>query len=121
MQKALIQMNLKLQHVVSDVTGETGLAIILAILAGERDQVQWGRLRNYCCHHDEGTIAKALRGQWREEHLFALAQAVALYDMYHAKIAECDRRIAAHLETFAACEDREALPPASRPRKRTRN
>jgi transposase len=121
MQKALTQMNLKLQHVVSDVTGETGMAIMRAILAGERDPVQLARLRNYRCHHDEETIAKALHGQWREEHLFALGQAVALYDMYHEKIAECDRQIAAHLETFAECQDREALPPVSRPRKRTRN
>jgi transposase len=121
MQKALTQMNLKLQHVVSDVTGETGMAILRAILAGERDPVQLARLRNYRCHHDEETIAKALHGQWREEHLFALGQAVALYDMYHEKIAACDRQIAAHLETFAECQDREALPPVSRPRKRTRN
>jgi transposase len=121
MQKALTQMNLKLQHVVSDVTGETGMAIMRAILAGERDPVKLARLRNYRCHHDEATIAKALHGQWREEHLFVLGQAVALYEMYHEKIAACDRQIAAHLETFAACEDREALPPVSRPRKRTRN
>jgi transposase len=91
------------------------------MLAGERDPVQVARLRNDRCHHDEETIAKALHGQWREEHLFALGQAVALYDMYHEKIAECDRQIAAHLETFAECQDREALPPVSRPRKRTRN
>jgi transposase len=121
MQKALTQMNLKLQHVVSDVTGETGRAIIRAILAGERDPVQVARLRNYRCHHDEETIAKALHGQWRDEHLFALAQAVALYDMYHEKIAECDRQIEAQLGTCAGCQGREALPPVSRPRKRTRN
>ena len=114
-------MNLKLQHVVSDVTGETGMAIIRAMLAGERDPVKLARLRNDRCHHDEETIAKALHGQWREEHLFALAQAVALDDMDHEKIAACDCQIAAHLETFAECEDREALPPVSRPRKRTRN
>ena len=70
MQQALTQMNLKLQHVVSDVTGETGMAIIRAILAGARDPVQLARLRNYRCHHDEATIAKALHGPWREEHLF---------------------------------------------------
>jgi transposase len=121
MQKALTQMNLKLQHVVSDVTGETGMAIIRAILAGERDPVPLARLRNYRCHHDEATIAKARHGQWREEHLFALAQAVALYDMYHEKIVECDRQIEACLATFAECQDRDALPPVSRPRKRTRN
>jgi transposase len=121
MQKALTQMNLKLQHVVSDVTGETGMAIIRAILGGERDPGKLAHLRHYRCQHDEDTIAKALCGQWRDEHLFALAQAVALYDTYHEKIAECDRQIEAHLGTFADCQDREALPPASRPRKRTRN
>jgi transposase len=121
MQKALTQMNLKLQHVVSDVTGETGMAIMRAILAGERDPVKLARLRNYRCHHDAATIAKALHGQWREEHLFALAQAVALYDMNHEKIAECDRQIEAHLETFAERQDHDAVLPKVRPRKRTRN
>jgi transposase len=121
MQKALTQMNLKLQHVVSDLTGETGMAIIRAILAGERDPVQLAHLRNYRCQHDEATIAKALHGHWREEHLFALAQAVALYDMYHQQISACDRQIEAHLATFAERSASEALPPVARPRKRTRN
>jgi transposase len=101
MHKALTQMNLKLQHVVSDVTGETGMAIIRAILAGERDPVKLAHLRHDRCQHDEATIAKALCGQWREEPLFALAQAVALYDIYHQKIGECDRQSEAHLGTFA--------------------
>jgi transposase len=77
-QKALAQMNLKRQHVVSDVPGATGMAILRAILAGERAPVQLARLRNDRGHHDEETIAKALPGQWREEHLCALGQAVAL-------------------------------------------
>jgi transposase len=119
--KALTQMNLQLQHVVSDVTGETGMAIRRAMLAGERDPVKLARLRNDRCHHDEATIAKALHGPWREEHPCALGQAVALYERYHETIAAWDRQIAAHLETFAASQDREALPPVSRPRKRTRN
>lgn len=119
--KALTQMTRKLQHVVSDVTGETGLAIIRAMLAGERDPMQLARRRNYRCHHDEETIAKALHGQWREEPLFALAHAVALYDMSHEKIIACDRQIDACLATFAECQDRDALPSVSRPRKRTRN
>ena len=81
MQKALTQMNLKLQHVVSDITGVTGLAILRAILAGERDPEKLAQLRDYRCKHDEATIARALQGTWRDEHLFALAQAVALYDV----------------------------------------
>jgi transposase len=120
-QKARTQMNSKLQHVVSEGTGETGMAIIRALLAGERDAVQLARLRNYRCHHNEETIAKALHGQWRAEHLLALAQAVALDDMYHQKISACDRQIDAHLGTFAERQAHEAVLPMGRPRKRTRN
>src|SRR5439155_11260134 len=97
MQKALEQMNVKLPEVVSDLTGVTGMAIIRAILAGERDPVTLARLRDYRCQHSEETLAKALYGQWREEHLFALAQAVALYEVYHQTMLECDRQIEAHL------------------------
>ncbi|MGH8057565.1 MAG: IS110 family transposase, partial [Candidatus Entotheonellia bacterium] len=127
MQKALTQMNLKLQHVVSDLTGVTGMAIMRAILAGERDPVKLAQLRDYRCHHDQDAIAKALYGQWREEHLFALAQAVALYDVYHQKIVECDRQIEAHLRTFADKDpvadmsEGQTLPAGPRPRTRKRN
>ena len=116
MQKALTQMNLKLQQVVSDITGLTGMAIIRAILAGERDPVQLATLRHDRGQHDEAAIAKALHGQGRAEHLFALAQAVALYDSYHQQIAECDRRLEAHLGTFADHRERQ-LQPAPRPRR----
>ena len=64
--------------VVSDVTGESGMAMMRAILAGERDPVQLARRRYYRCQHDEATIAQALHGQWREARLCAWAQAVAL-------------------------------------------
>jgi hypothetical protein len=117
-QKALTQLHLKLQHVVSAVTGETGMAILRAMLAGERDPVPLARLRTYRGHHDEETIAQALHGQWRAEHRFALAQAVALSDMDHEPIVECDRQSEAYLETCAACQNRDAFPPVLRPRKR---
>jgi transposase len=120
-QKALTQMNLKLQHVVGDVTGETGMAMMRARLAGERDPMKLARLRHDRCHHDEATIAKARHGQWRGEHLFALAQAVARYETYHEKIAACDRQIEAHLGTFAERQDHDAVLPKVRPRKRTRH
>jgi transposase len=120
-QKALPQMHLTRQPVVSDVTGETGMALLRAMLAGERDPVPWARLRNDRCPHDEETSAKALHGQWREEHLLALGQAVALDDRSHEQSAEGDRQIAAHRETVAEGQDREALPPVSRPRQRTRH
>jgi transposase len=121
MQKALTQMNIKLQHVVSELTGVTGMAIIRAILAGERNPVKLAQLRDYRCHQDQEAIAKALHGQWREEHLFALAQAVALYDVYHQQIAECDRQIEAYLATFADKSNAQVLPSGSRPRTRKRN
>ena len=70
-QKALQQMNLKLTQVVSDLTGATGMAILTAIIAGERDPQPLAKLRNPHCHHAEDDIAKALQGTWRAEHLCA--------------------------------------------------
>jgi hypothetical protein len=104
-QKALTQMNIKLQHVGSDITGVTGLAIIRARLAGERNPETLAQLRAYRCKPDEPTIARALQGHWQEEHLVALAQAVALYDVYPQKITACDRHIEAYLQTFADRSD----------------
>ena len=79
MQKALEQMNLKLTEVVSDITGKTGMTIIRAMLAGERAPQQLATHRDKRCKHDHATIAKALTGHWRAEHLFALQQAVDQY------------------------------------------
>jgi hypothetical protein len=93
MQKALVEMNLKLTLVVSDIVGKTGMAIIKAILAGRRDPVELAKLRDERCQRTEEEIAKALVGNWREGHLPALKQAVELYESYHCKIAECDRAI----------------------------
>jgi transposase len=81
----------------------------------------WARLRHDRCHHDAETIAKALHGQWRDEHLLALAQARALSDLDHQKIRACDRQIEAPLGTVAARQEREAVRPMVRPRKRTRH
>jgi transposase len=119
MQKALQQMNLKLTQVVSEITGVTGMAILKAILAGERDPVILAKLRNPHCQHSEDEIAKALQGTWRAEHLFALQQAVALYDFYHQQLALCDRQIKAHLETFADKSAGQPLPPKARRHKKT--
>ena len=92
MHKALTQMNIKLQHVISDITGKTGMEIIVAILRGERDPRKLAQLRDPRTKADEETIAKSLHGHWREEHIFELAQALELYRVYHAKIDECDGR-----------------------------
>src|SRR5271166_1020451 len=80
MQKALEQMNLKLTEVISDITGTTGMAIIRAIVHGERDRHQLAKLRDPRCKHPEPTIALALEGTWQAEHLFALKQSLEIYD-----------------------------------------
>ena len=105
MQKALTQMNVKLQHVISNITGQTGLAIIEAIVSGEQDPRQLAQLRDHRIRADEATIAKSLQGHWLEEYIFELTQALELYRTYHAKIAECDREIEAQLEQFEDVTD----------------
>src|SRR5579859_320248 len=70
MQKAFQQMNIQLPQVISDITGETGMAIVRAIVTGERDSVKLAQLRDYRCKSSEETIAKALTGTWKDEHLF---------------------------------------------------
>jgi transposase len=114
MQKALTPMNLQLHHVVSDVTGATGLRIIRALVAGERDPDQLAGYRDPRCHAPLETIRQALVGNDREEHVFALAQALELYDAYQAKVAACDARIEAVLGRLqdAAAKPAGKLPSA---------
>ena len=116
MQKALTQMNVKLQHVIRDITGKTGMDIIEAIAGGERDPRKLARLRDPRTKADEATITKSLQGHWREEHIFELSQALELYRAYHVKIAECDREIEVRLEQFEDRSDGE--PPAPNGKKR---
>jgi len=118
MHKAWQQMNLKLTQVVSDLTGVTGMAIIKAIIAGERKPQRLAQLRNPHCHHDTDDIAKALQGNWRAEHLFALRQAVELYEVYHQQMTQCDQQIKTHLETFGDTSDGQPLPPKARRHKK---
>jgi transposase len=113
MQKALQQMNLLLHNVVSDITGATGMKIIKAILAGERDPQVLSRNRDERCKHSATTIAKSLVGNYREEHLFALRQAVDLYETYQTKIADCEQAIIKELEKQPNVSDDEP-PPADK-------
>jgi transposase len=110
MQKALTQMNLQLHHVVSDITGVTGMTIIRAIVAGERDPNVLATHRNRRCHASVETVCQALVGNYREEHVFALTQALELYDVYQAKVAACDMQIEAILKRLK----KNATPPASK-------
>jgi transposase len=119
-QKALEQMNVKLTEAVSDVMGVTGQAILRAIVRGERDPVLLASYRQPHCKRSPEEIAKALHGNWRAEHLFALRQALELYDIYHRKLQDCDAELAAHLQTFADRSEGRELP-AKPPKKRRAN
>jgi transposase len=121
MQKALEQMNLKLAHVVSDITGVTGMAIIRAILDGQRDPQALATLRDGRCKADEETIARSLQGNWRQEHLFELRQAVELVEFYQKQIAACDHEIAAQLARFEDKSGGQLFPTEARQHKGGRN
>jgi transposase len=112
--KALTQMNVQLQHVISDLTGVTGLAILEAILAGERDPQKLAALKDHRIKASRDVIAKSLHGDWRPEHLFTLKQTHALWQAHQALITECDAEIATLLKAFDARVDLAAapLPPA---------
>lgn len=115
MQKALQQMNLQLHHVLSDITGVTGLQILRAIVAGERDPKVLAAFRQPGCKADEATIIKALTGSWREEHLFTLTQSLELFDFFTTRIAACDaqieRQFTALKPRWDAPDDLPPLPP----------
>jgi transposase len=105
LQKALDQMNLQLHHVISDITGMTGLAIIEAILAGERNPQTLAKLRDWRIKATESTIAKSLVGDYRREHLFPLGQSLAAYRHYQELIGACDKEIEQYLKTFESKAD----------------
>jgi transposase len=128
MHKALTQMNLQIHHVISDITGLTGLAIVDAILAGERDAAELARLRDARIKATVDTIRKSLLGNWRPEHLFTLKQSRELYRSFQQHIVECDKEIEKLLEEFAPWVDlgEKPLPPDSKrnrsgPKRRKKN
>jgi transposase len=121
MQKALEQMNVKLTEVLADITGLTGRRIIEAILKGERDPFNLAALRNAQCHNDQETIAKALEGTWREEHLFELRQAYDLYKFHHQQMGECDRMIEAELAKMPNRAGDKSFEPKPRKTGRKQN
>jgi transposase len=102
MQKALTEMNIQIHRVISDITGVTGMSILRAILAGERDCIKLAQLKHPQIKSSTQQIAKALEGDYCHEHLFALQTALELYDSYQLKIMECDRRVEEALGTFEA-------------------
>jgi transposase len=124
MQKALTQMNLQLNLVLSDITGVTGQAIIRAIGAGGRDPTHLAELRNPGCKASLVQIRKALTGTWQAEHLFVLEQALALFDHYTERIAACDRELERLLMAMESRGEEDApLPdlPAAKRKSKTKN
>jgi transposase len=120
MQKALIQMNLQLPLVISDITGVTGLRILRDIVAGQRDPQHLAAHRDARCQASQAEIVAALTGNYRAEHLVVLQQNLALYDAYQRQLAACDTAIEAHLQQLiarAAVPTRPLPPPRRRPRR----
>lgn len=119
MQKALTYMNLQLHHVVSDVTGATGMKIVRAIVSGQRDPQELAKMRDVRCKASLETISASLVGNYQPEHVFALTQALALYDFYQTRIDECDIQIENSLAVLNAdkmCPE----APMPKPRHRTK-
>jgi transposase len=116
MQKALIQMNVQLPLVVSDITGVTGLRILRDIVAGQRDPHHLAQHRDYRCRASEADIVAALTGNYRAEHVFVLQQNLELFDAYQRQLAACDTAIEAHLAQLTATVTAPAtpLPPRRR-------
>lgn len=120
MQKALQQMNVQLTQVLRDITGETGLAILRAIVAGQRDPVALARFRDPRCASSEEEIAKALTGNYRAEHVFALKQALELFDFYTQELRACDAEIEHQFQALKL-ETSAELPPLDPSDKRDSN
>jgi transposase len=104
MQKALVQMNIQLGEVLSDVMGLTGQTVIRAIVAGQRDPQVLASYRNGRVKASKDEIARALQGNWRQEHLFVLAQSLAMYDDIQRHLAECDTKLRALMSELAAVQ-----------------
>jgi transposase len=123
MQKALQQMNVQLTQVLSDITGATGLAMLRAIVAGERDPVQLARFRDPRCTRSPAELIKALTGHYQPEHVFALKQALALYEFYTAQLRECDAAIEQQFQAIKPAWEDELPPldPTDKPDSHSKN
>jgi transposase len=116
MQKCLTQMNIQIANVISDLSGVTGMAIVRALLAGERDPWKLARLAQPGVKASAEAIAESLRGHWREEILFVMRQQLELYDNFRLKIAACDEQLQSHLRSIAPRSGLGNTDPGPRPR-----
>jgi transposase len=121
MQKALDLMNLRLTNVLSDITGITGMKILRSIVAGERNPRKLAEFRDGHCNKSEEEIQKSLEGNYKREHLFALQQALELYDFYGQQLQKCDEELETLYDEFEPPDSSPTSPPASRTRKRRKN
>jgi transposase len=121
MQKALHLMNIQLTNVLSDITGVTGMKIIRAIVAGERNREVLASYRDKRCARSKLEIAKSLEGNYRREHMFALQQAVELYDFYAQQLQACDAELEAMYSEFEPPDQPGTPPPDPRTSKRRKN
>jgi transposase len=110
MHKSLDQMNLQIHHVISDITGVTGLAILDAIVAGKRNPKELAQLRDYRIKASIETVTKSLVGDYRREHIFTLNQSLTAYRYYQKLIAECDHEIQERIEDFDRKDDGTSAP-----------
>ncbi len=122
MQKALVQMNVRLGEVLTDITGKTGMAIMQDIVEGRVNPKQLARRRDGRCKATEEEFVAALTGNYRPEHIFALKQNLDLYAYYASQLAECDKVIEGYLNTLAAQnpEQKEPLQPLRKKKSRPR-
>jgi transposase len=123
MQKALVQMNVQLSQVLSDISGGTGLAIIRAIVAGERSPQRLAQLRHARCERGAADLVQALSGHYRPEHVFALKQALALFDVYTAQLHECDQEVQRQFANIKPVppDQLPPLPPNPKPGSHSKN
>jgi transposase len=125
MQKALTSMNVQLANAISDISGVTGMAIIRAIVEGERDPWKLAKLRDRRIVASEEEIARSLEGNWRQEVVFELSQVVEAYDFFRKKMDECDRQLKAYMAALPsrkiACPGTADIAPASRKATRRKN
>jgi transposase len=116
MQKVLTEMNIQLSDVLSDLSGASGMAILHAILGGQRDPWKLTALAKSGVQAKPADIAKSLEGNWREELLFILRQEVELYETYQQKIAGCDEQLREHLQSFGSKVDPASQPLGRKPK-----
>ena len=118
MQQALDQLNVQVHRAVTDLTGKTGMAIVRAIAGGERDPLKLAELRSNPCRRSPEQFAEYLKGNWRDEHLFNLESALAMYDAAQEWIAACEARLLEAVGSLPPAERREAeLPEHPNPAK----